>query len=110
MFQTHHVRKRPRQLLYRILVRIRPSFVASFLKSLLRIKRRVISTGDGKFYVDPVSNFGNTLITESCYEPEMVVALKNLLKEGDTFLDIGANEGYFSILASKLVGLSLIHI
>ena len=34
----------------------------------------------------------------------MVATLKHLLKEGDTFLDVGANEGFFSILASKIVG------
>ena len=30
--------------------------------------------------------------------------LKKTLKEGDIFIDIGANEGIFSILAGKLVG------
>jgi len=31
-------------------------------------------------------------------------ALSNLLAEGDTFIDVGANHGSFSIVASKLVG------
>jgi len=29
---------------------------------------------------------------------------KNVLKEGDVFIDLGANIGYFSLLASRLVG------
>ncbi len=94
----------PVRLLYRILSRVRPSFVASFLKRILRIKRRVVSTEAGRFFVDPVSNFGNTVLTEPEYEPDMISALKATLGEGDTFLDVGANEGYFSVIASRLVG------
>lgn len=30
----------------------------------------------------------------------------NLLKEGDTFLDIGANTGYFTLLASRRIGVT----
>jgi len=36
----------------------------------------------------------------------MVNTLRSLLREGDTFLDIGANEGYFSIIAAQIVGRS----
>ncbi len=92
------------QLLYQILVRIRPSIVASLLKTLLRVRRRVVSTSEGRFFVDPVSNFGNTLVSGVSYEPGMLTTLKSILREGDTFVDVGANEGYFSIVASKLVG------
>jgi Met-10+ like-protein len=38
------------------------------------------------------------------YEPDVCAALLHLLKPGDTFLDCGANIGYFSILAGHLVG------
>ena len=38
------------------------------------------------------------------YEPGTVVLLKELLKEGMTFLDLGAYRGYYTVLASKLVG------
>ncbi|MGI0480757.1 FkbM family methyltransferase [Geminocystis sp. CENA526] len=44
------------------------------------------------------------VIDGSTYEPEVREALKFLLKEGDTFIDCGANIGYFSVLASSLVG------
>lgn len=37
-------------------------------------------------------------------EPEQAKAMQRELKPGDVFFDIGANVGYYSILASKLVG------
>jgi FkbM family methyltransferase len=85
------------------LLQVRPAFIASFLKKLLGIKRYVVQTSNGKFFIDPLSNFGHYVLSESGYEPQMVDSLKKILKEGDTFLDVGANEGFFSILASKLV-------
>ncbi len=37
------------------------------------------------------------------YEPKLKKFIKDYLKEGDVFLDIGANIGYFSIVASRIV-------
>ncbi len=85
------------------LLSIRPAFIGSALKRLLRVKRRVVETDNGIFFIDPASNFGNGVL-ESGYEPEMTETLNSLLGEGDTFVDLGANEGYFSIIASKIVG------
>jgi FkbM family methyltransferase len=38
------------------------------------------------------------------YEPETTHAILNLLEPGGTFFDIGANAGYFSVLAALRVG------
>lgn len=38
------------------------------------------------------------------YDLPTQIVLRNFLKPGDTFIDIGANEGHFSLLASHLVG------
>src|SRR5216683_2563800 len=38
------------------------------------------------------------------YELDVQHALKRLLRPGDVFYDIGANAGFFSLLATKLVG------
>jgi len=38
------------------------------------------------------------------YEPHVTSALLSVLAAGDTFLDIGANIGYFSLLAASVVG------
>jgi FkbM family methyltransferase len=85
------------------LLGIRPALLGSVLKRLLMIKRRVVETDNGRFFIDPASNFGNGVL-ECEYEPEMTKTLKSLLVEGDTFVDLGANEGYFSVIASKIVG------
>lgn len=39
-----------------------------------------------------------------CYEPNETWAIRQILRPGDTFLDVGANIGYFTLLGSKLVG------
>jgi FkbM family methyltransferase len=89
---------------YKWLLKVRPAFVASFLKKILLINRSVVDTSYGRFYVDPVSNFGNAIVSEHAYEEEVIESLEGILKPGDTFLDLGANEGFFSILGSKIVG------
>ena len=38
------------------------------------------------------------------YEPELVYLLRKMLKPGMTVLDLGANIGYFSVIAARLVG------
>ena len=86
------------------LLKVRPAFVASFLKKIFFIKRSVVVTNYGKFYVDPISNFGSAIVTDHAYEEDVIESLEGILQPGDTFVDLGANEGFFSILASRLVG------
>jgi FkbM family methyltransferase len=38
------------------------------------------------------------------YEPELAAALAQTLRAGDVFLDVGANIGFLSVLAAKIVG------
>lgn len=40
------------------------------------------------------------------YEPHVRLVIEQILKDGDHFLDIGASFGFFSLLASTLVGTS----
>lgn len=89
---------------YNWLLKVRPAFVASFLKKVFMINRTVVETNYGRFYVDPVSNFGNAIVSDHAYEEEVIESLEGILQPGDTFVDLGANEGFFSILASKIVG------
>lgn len=90
--------------IYRRLMRLRPAFIASFMKKILRIRRRMARTDAGSFYIDPVSNFGYAILTNGEYEPRQTDAVNRLLEKGDVFVDIGANEGYFSVLAGARVG------
>lgn len=86
------------------LLRIRPAPVAVAIKRLLRIRRQWVRTPRGWFLVDPVSNFGLALLRDGEYEPQMVATLETCLPAEGTFVDLGANEGYFSVIASVLVG------
>src|SRR4051795_13108866 len=87
-----------------ILRRIRPALLASYLKRLLRIKRVVVRTGAGAFFVDPISHLGAQLIDTGEYEPDMMATLEKHLSAGGVFVDVGANEGYFSVEAGRIVG------
>lgn len=85
--------------------KIRPIELAYLIKKILRVKRGEHTLENGcTFYLDPASNFGMRLLKDGKYEPACTHAILSLLNEGDTFVDLGANEGYFSILASKKVG------
>lgn len=57
-----------------------------------------IRTQDGQFSVDPVSNFGSRLIRDGRYEPALAEQVHKYTA-GGVFVDVGANEGYFSIIA-----------
>lgn len=86
------------------LLRIRPAPVASALKRLLRVRRHEHQTAEGVFWLDPASYLGATLLRNNVYEPALLETLKNRLRLGDTFVDVGANEGYFSVIAARAVG------
>jgi FkbM family methyltransferase len=84
--------------------RVRPASLAARLKRWLRLDRIEFTGPQGTFWVDPASNFGARILRGEPYEPEMTAALQRLWRRGGTFLDIGANEGYFSVLAQQAQG------
>jgi FkbM family methyltransferase len=90
--------------LQRLLMRVRPAPLASFLKRLLRIRRVTIETPHGRFWIDPVSNLGVQLSGDGTYEPGMRQILEKFLSPNSSFVDLGANEGYFTIIGAKLCG------
>jgi len=80
---------------------IRPAWLAAIFKRALRIRRRVVDTSRGRFYVDPVSHVGGDLIEFGFYEPAMQETIERYLPDAGVFVDAGANEGYFSVIAAK---------
>jgi FkbM family methyltransferase len=57
------------------------------------------------FYLQP----GDTYLTQyvldwGCYEPTETELFKSKIRPGDTVVDVGANIGWFTVIASKLVG------
>jgi FkbM family methyltransferase len=90
--------------LYSFLARIRPAPVSVLLKRLLGIGRRATASSEGTFWIDPVSNLGLCLLRQGMYEPAMTRTVKRYLPPGGAFVDVGANEGYFGVIAAKTVG------
>src|SRR5690348_8876961 len=87
------------------LLGVRPAFVALLLKRALQVQRAPYKTPDGlTFFLDPVTHFGGEVLRAGCYERALTQVIAGLLRHGDTFLDIGANEGYFSVLGARCVG------
>ncbi|QMV18025.1 FkbM family methyltransferase [Granulicella sp. 5B5] len=87
--------------------KLRPMAVGAFVADMLAPARRtIVESEDGlSFYIDPLSNFGRTLVSDGRYEPKTEQLIREHLAAGDSFLDVGANEGYFSVVAAKIVGL-----
>ncbi|WP_374563664.1 FkbM family methyltransferase [Nitrosomonas sp.] len=52
--------------------------------------------------VDDADSLG--LIANGIFEPEETRSILNLIRPGDRFLDIGANVGYYTVLAAERVG------
>ena len=90
--------------LARTILQVRPAFVGSWLKRLFRLHRIEASTPVGRLWLDPASNFGSRMLSGESYEPSMTAALRESWQLGGSFLDIGANEGYFCLLASEALG------
>jgi FkbM family methyltransferase len=56
-------------------------------------------------FVDILSGTGRLhYFYDEPYEPELAQAVRRLLRPGDVFLDVGANVGFFSVLAGRIVG------
>jgi len=95
---------RHQRLAIDLIQRLRPAPLSVILLKCMGLnRRRELPFGEHFFYADPSSQFGMSLLLGS-FEPGTVAALEKYLAPGGTFLDLGANEGFFSVLASKLVG------
>ncbi|MFI5704064.1 FkbM family methyltransferase [Streptomyces xanthochromogenes] len=78
-----------------------------FLNPYLRDhpRRRVVEARSGaRFAVDTQDLIQRYLYLFGVWEPHMTHWLRERLRPGDVFVDVGANIGAFSMLASRLVG------
>jgi hypothetical protein len=55
-------------------------------------------------FVDLRSAVGRGLFATGRFDPQVIDPLRDALKPGGTFLDLGANVGYYSMLALDLIG------
>ena len=88
-------------IIHRALLKIRPEPLAAVLKKLLGVTRREVETSFGRFYIDPASNFGACILSNVGYEPDQTAQILRLTRGAKTFVDVGANEGYFAVIAAR---------
>jgi FkbM family methyltransferase len=91
----------------RWVTRVKPRRLGSYLGSIVLPgdRRRIVGTGMGiRLFLDPLSELGRQVLRRGVYEQETCDILVSCLREGDVFVDVGANEGVFSALAGKIVG------
>lgn len=69
----------------------------------VRFTEAEMFTGDSMNVVVP-DNVSTALYLNGCFEADDTKAMIQSLNDGDTFIDIGAHIGYYSMLASGLVG------
>ncbi|PIE65661.1 MAG: hypothetical protein CSA26_02840 [Desulfobacterales bacterium] len=62
--------------------------------------------GFSMYVAPPDGAIGKYIIDNHIWEPHVTKTLYQLIKPGMVFVDIGANIGYFSMLAAKMVGSS----
>ena len=68
-------------------------------------RRTVATTVDGaRMVVDTRDVIQRWIYLFGVWEPHLTAWLRHRLAPGDTFIDVGANIGYYSLLASRLVG------
>jgi FkbM family methyltransferase len=80
--------------------------LANFL-GRLRCFRSALGTfplPDGKTAVVDLGDRIQRLMWAAAYEPQIRRCLTALLRPGDTFVDVGAHIGFFSLIASSVVG------
>lgn len=90
------------------LLDFRPMNIASFLLRLLvdGERRRIITSSMGiRLFIDPFTHLGKEIVTKNTYEMDTVQILNSELESGQIVLDIGANEGVFSALSGKIIGI-----
>lgn len=72
------------------------------LKDDYDLKHLITAEVDGLLF-STTTRF-NQYYLEGNFEKQSITHLKGFLKPGDVFVDVGAHHGYYSLLASKLIG------
>ena len=80
-------------------------FLPELRKNGHELGERLVRTRyDFKFSADLGDWLGQYVYLTGVYEPPTARVIAKLLEPGDTFIDVGANSGFFTLLASKRVG------
>lgn len=96
--------------LHSALMRVRPAQLGDVLKRIVGVRRTVVTANSGHlFCVDPVSIFGMHLLSTGIYEADLTRILMTLVRPLDVFVDLGGNEGYFSVIAASQIAGGAVH-
>ena len=93
----------------KFILNVRPAILQSILTNLLygnsleRRKFYFLNKYGFYMFLDPLSHLGNILINNELYEKDTSYLINKYIKKDSIFFDIGANEGFFSVLASKKI-------
>ena len=88
---------------------VRPAILQSVLinlfygNSLKRRKFYYLNKYDFFMFLDPFSHLGKILTDDELYEKDTCYMINKYIKKDSIFFDIGANEGFFSLVASKKI-------
>jgi len=79
--------------------------IAPIFRNLVSILRpNIVEVRGSKMHIDPKRNPAIALYDIGGYENAETELFESHIREGDVVLDLGANVGYFSLIAAKLVG------
>jgi FkbM family methyltransferase len=92
-----------RDRLYRFIFAVRPKEFGGFLIWMFAIKRIVRRVNGIFILVNPATQAGIETAKSSQFSDRLVKSIEELPKHG-TFIDLGANEGLYSLIASGVMG------
>ncbi len=89
----------------KLIRRVWPDFrLSNFLLRTTGSRKMVVVNGKKMFVDLRDSAVATHLFVSKTWEPEETKLVSRLLEEGDVFVDVGANLGYFTLIASDAVG------
>jgi len=80
--------------------------VLRLVRQLLGLNKIYANTKAGLMLLDPSDYVQSWILNEGCFEAKTFGLITSVLREGDCFIDIGANVGQFSLAAAACVGAS----
>lgn len=103
-YQTPKLSLQALRSLIRLLPRGRNHILSRFANYANEKSNHLVSTEYGfKNIVSIKDQIGRDIFFHGVYEPVTAAIIEHLLQPGDTFIDVGANIGFFTLLAAKSV-------
>jgi FkbM family methyltransferase len=79
--------------------------IANKIAVAFRGRQRIVPTySGGRMLVDVADFIGTRIYHFGVWEPHLSALISTQLKAGDVFCDVGANIGYYTVLAAPIVG------